>query len=116
MVGQSDTAGAKIELAGVLLHIGNQLLEVVGRDILVDNQELGHRHHHADGLEVLERVIRQLRIQRRVDGQRPAGCHEQGVAIWHSVLPQLGANDGASAGLVVNKETLPQRFGELLRQ
>ncbi len=52
-----------IELAGVGLGVGDQLLEVVGRHGRVGQQQLVEQHQLRDGREVLHRVVGQLGIE-----------------------------------------------------
>ena len=55
---------AKIDLARIGLGIGNQLLQILGRHLVVDQQ--GQRLHGStrNGSEVLERAVGQLAVER----------------------------------------------------
>jgi hypothetical protein len=53
-----------VELVGVGLHVSDELLEVLRREILARQDQDRRAGDQADGLEILRRMVGQLRIQR----------------------------------------------------
>ena len=107
-----DAAGARGgmgELAGTRFPERDELLHRPHRHCRV------HHHHHRRGaklghrLEVLGEAVRQVLVERRVDGVR-AGDHEQRVAVRRRVRRDIGADVGAGARPVFDHDLRAEAF------
>ena len=106
--------GAVIELAGIRLGRGDHLGDRICRErgIRQHHHRLAADHRHRD--EIAHRVIGQLGDQRRV-GDVGDVDERQRVPVGRRLRHQLGGDDRARAGAVLDHELLPERFGELRR-
>ena len=64
-----------------------------------------------DGREVLQGVVGQRLVQRRVGRVADVG-HEQGVAVGRGLGDDVGADDAARAAAVLDHHGLAEVFGE----
>jgi hypothetical protein len=77
-----------------------------------------HDHHQRrgvdqhDGLEILCRIVRQLRHQARHDGER-RGRHQQRVAVRRRLGDDVGPDHRAAAGAVVHHHRLAPQLAQL---
>jgi hypothetical protein len=67
-----------------------------------------------DRREVAQRVVAELRIERRVDRHRAGVGHPQRIAVGRRLGDELGADRAAGAGLVVDHDGLPERALQLV--
>jgi hypothetical protein len=68
------------DLVGVRLDVVHELLERIGLEVAAGDDRHRHLGHQADGLEVLEGLVRQVGVQRR--RRRHADVmHEHGVSV-----------------------------------
>ncbi len=98
-------ARTEVEGAGLLLGERHQFLEVLRRIFRRAADHELRRDHHRHRDEVLDRVERQLRVERRHAGHR-AGEHQQRVAVGRRFRDQVGAKIAAGAGPVVDDDRL----------
>jgi hypothetical protein len=83
-------------LPGVLLGVVDQFLKRLGRHIRVDDEHIVHVGDAADRLEALHRIVRQLRIESRVHGERADMAHDKGMTIRGG--PGNGSHPDGAAG------------------
>ena len=105
----------EIELAGIRLRVGDELLHRVHRQRRIDHEHVGNAGDQDDRREILDVVVRHLRVQARVDRVRAHGAHFQRVAVGRGLGDQLRADVAAGAGPVVDDDRLAPCVGELLR-
>ena len=105
MRGGAIALGGGGELAGIGFRIGDQLGDVLGRDLRVDHQRVRHPSHDDDRDE-LERVEPELRIEVLVDHQRRRRRGEQRVAVRLGLEHHLGADIAGCAGAVLDHDRL----------
>ncbi len=75
------TALAAIDhLAGIRLHVLDQFLDRIHRQVLAHDHEIGDRAENGDRHEILG-LVGQLLVQALVDGERRRCRHQQGVAV-----------------------------------
>lgn len=114
-VGRCTVAERRIrELARILLRIRDKLLQCAGRNTRVRGKDVCGARHEDDGLQVLERVIRQILHQRLIDGEAVGDADER-VAVGR-FRSDFHSDDGAGAGAILNDDLPPQRFGHILRE
>ena len=82
----------------------------------VHHQHVRHAGDERDRHEVLDRVVRHLRIERRVDRLRADRSHQQRVAVGRRLGDEVGAEVAAGAGLVLDDEGLAEGLAELGRE
>jgi len=92
--GRTDAGIGHVDLVLVGLHIGEQFLEVLGREVLARDQ--GHRTvvDQADRIEVANRIIGQLPVERRSRGMADM-VHKERVAV-RLCLGQTGRAERSS--------------------
>ena len=73
-------------------------------------------HRHADRREILDRVVREIAVQRRIDRDGAHGGEEQGIAVGLRLRHVLGRDRAAGAWPVVDDDGLSdqaaQPFGQ----
>lgn len=106
---------AQAHLAGIRLHVGDELLHVAGRHGGAHRQHQRPAAAHRDGGEVLEQVVGHLREGVRVLRHGRGGRIEQGVAVRQRARHLACGQHGAGAGLVVDDHAGAQHLAELLR-
>ena len=87
-----------------------------GRLRRVHHQHVRNAGDERDRHEVLDRVVRHLRIERRIDRLRADRSHQQRVAVGRRLGDEVGAEVAAGAGLVLDDEGLAERLAELRRE
>ena len=97
------------QFARFALREREQFLEVLGREVAVDHQHVLGGGHHADRCQVLQRVVRHLGRQRRVDRQRH-GLQADRVAVGRRLGDRIHTEVASRAGLVLDEH----RFAECL--
>ena len=99
-------AGAEGVLAGLGLELGGELAERIDAQPLVDQHHHGHQAEAGDRLEVLDRVVAQLLIQRGIAGVRHRRGGEHRVAVGLGAHHRFGGDDAVGAALVVDQHGL----------
>ena len=101
-------------LVGRGLDQRHELLHVCRGHVLVGQQDQAGAPGDADGLEALDRVVRQLGAHRGVHGEGGARTHQQCVAIGRRLGHGTRTDGGARPGAVVDDHALPQQVAHLL--
>ncbi|MNV61596.1 hypothetical protein D3C71_1541090 [compost metagenome] len=104
-----------VDLVALPSDVGDQLLHIGGLDVGADHQHVRHRGQQRDGREVLDRVVRNARIQRRVDAMRAGGGQQQRVAVRRGRGHLLGGDGAVGAALVLDDDALAQRLARFRR-
>ena len=107
-------ARAVVELSGAGLGQRYQLFHIAGIDRRMHHQNIGHARHPRHRREAFDGVIRQSRVERRIDSQRANMAHQQGVTVRRCLGRLVGTQAAASAGYVVDDDSLPPGFGQFL--
>ncbi len=89
-----------IELARIGLGVGEQLLHVLDRQVIVHDQRVGGLGHQRHRLHALDGIVRQLAVDGRCDGLAADGAQQQHRAIRLGTR-HLGGGDGAAAARLV---------------
>ena len=108
--------GRIVDAAGPVLREADQLRQICCRQRRIRDQELLQQHEHRDWREVALGVVRQLRIQVRVDGERGIGGEEHAVGVRWRFCDRIGGDDGVRAGPVLDHDGLCPGSGQLLRE
>ncbi len=104
------------EFFGVGLGMRDQLAQVIEGQVLARHQGVAVGHGQAHGLEVAQTVVRQIRIQARVQGQIGDRAHQEGVPVGCRLGDQLGAHQRAGAGAVFHHGPRTQSFAQAIGQ
>ena len=106
---RADAGMRHVELAGVCLHVGHELLEVLRRKILPGEDQDRGAGNHSDRLEIYRRVVSEVRVE--CDRSR-VGAH---VTRYESVAVRRRAHGagrfGCSGGAdnKIDDDLMPKR-------
>ena len=103
----AGAARAEVERAGLGFREGDELLQVLRRQRRLRDHHVRHRRDQAHRREVLHRVVVDLRVQRRADGERRRDQHD-GVAVGRRPRRRLGADVAAGAAAVLGHHRLAE--------
>ena len=96
-------AEPKIRFAGVLARAVAPARGPSGhRNVRMHRPTRPVRCDQGDRREVPDRIVRQLLVQRRVDGVRADGAHQQRVAVRRGLRNHVGADGAAGTAAVVD--------------
>ena len=109
---RADAGRGVIELARILLGVGDEFLERLERRSRIADQHLRHRGDDRDRHQVFFGVVRQLRLQRGVDGVVRRRQQDR-VAVRRRLGDGVGGDDTAGARLVFDHDRLAQIFSHL---
>ena len=112
---RGDDAGAVVELAGIGLGLGDQLLHGL-RAVGANDQQRGVLRGQRDRREVLKRVVGQILGGDRVHHQRDVHGDQQRVAVRRGLRDLLCADRGIAAGAVLDHDRLAPALGQLLAE
>ncbi len=110
-----DRAGAErgvVQLAGVGLRVGDEVLQVVDGDLLGDDDDLRSESAHGDAREILGCPV-QVLDHRRIGGVERRILHQQRVAVGLGLRDQRGCDVAVTAALVVDDYLLAELLGEM---
>src|SRR5262245_63783966 len=112
MRGRTDACYGEI---GVLAsaHKRDELLHALSGHRRMHHKHLGRSCSDDDRLEILHRVVGNLRIEAGVDPHRRTSNHQR-IAIRWRARRNSRTDIAASAGAVLDKKLLPKLLGELL--
>jgi hypothetical protein len=116
MRGRADAGHAVLHLLLIGLHVGLELLEGLGRQVL-----LGDQHHRvgaaeANRLEILLAVVGQRLVERDVDRERAHMGEAQRVSIGSGARDLGDADRAAGAADILNDHLLAQRLAHALAE
>lgn len=94
----------------VRADVGEQFMEVFGREVLAGEQRHGHVDDLAEILEVLQRIEAQLAVERR-RSSHPHVVDEQRVAVGPGARDTRGSDGAARADGVLDDHLLAERPG-----
>ena len=77
---------------------------------------VGRLDQRGDRGEVLDRVVAEARVERRIDGERAGIAEHQHMAVGRRLRHHVGGDDAAGARHVLDDERLAERRGEFLRE
>ncbi len=115
MVGRAVARRGVARLAFLGLQLGDQLgqrARLLGRDQQHHRHEAGQRHQ----LEILQRIVGKLVVERDVDAVRRGGAEQQRVTVGLRLGDLLGADRAAGAALVLDHDLLAELFRQRHRQ
>ncbi len=112
---RADAGRAVGELAGIGLGVGDQVGDRLHRQVVVDQEDRGHRERRRDRRQVLQRIERQ-RLQAGQDGDGGIARPHQRVAVGGGLGDLVGADGARIAGDVLDDHRLAPGLGEFLRE
>ncbi len=107
----SAARGGEIQLAGIRLGVGDQVLHVAYGERVVDHEKQRHADQQRDVREILDRVIGHLRNKTWQD-HVDRGIHQQRVAVRRRLGHELRTDHAAGAGAIFDHHRLAERFGQ----
>ena len=113
MRGRADTGVADGELSRLRSRQRREFLHGLRRHRVVDNKDDRHLDRKRDRREVAHRIVRQRRVEARIDGDRVAR-HQQRVAVGRRLDGTLDRDVAAAAGRILDHDRLAPACGELL--
>src|SRR6195256_4416518 len=102
----ADPERAEVELVRMLFGISDQLLEVLYRDALVQDQHLMGEGEIGDRLEILDRIVGQVLVERGIDRDAAAREQANGAAVRRRRLAGVGGDDRVRAGAAFDDEAM----------
>ena len=115
MHGRARTGGAIVQLAGILLGVGDELGDRLDRQLRADRQRAQQFTDPRDRLEIGDRIeidLAHVRHDREHTGRR----HQHGVAVRRGARDDRGADRAGRAALVVDHDGLLHPRGEAVGQ
>ena len=103
-----------VHLVAVGLHVVEEALQVVGREVLLGHDDDRRSGGKADGREVLGRIVFQVRVE---GGRGAVGAHmahHDGVAVRLRLRGAGDARGAAGAGDVLDHDLLAERAGHVV--
>jgi hypothetical protein len=105
--------GGPIEPAGSGLGERDHVGDALRLHRFVDEQEIGDERGQEDRLEILERVVRQIGVERWVH-RMSGGVIQDGIAVAFRLGHGRGSDGAAGSAAVVDDELHPPHLAELL--
>ncbi len=112
---RADAGMRRIDLVDIGLHVSDEFLEVLGRQILLRQDQDRRPGQQRDRLEILFRMIGKVRIERH---RRRMGAHmprDQRVAVIGGARGTGGGGGAAGADHVLDDDALAQRLRHVRR-
>ena len=106
MLAGSDAGIGELQGAGILLRRRDHVLGCAVGQVLGGDQRVGNVEHERDRHEVVERIVRQLLIEPRIEHDIAQPADEQRVAVGRRIDHGLGPDDGAGAGPILDHRAL----------
>ena len=97
-------------------HVGHELGEVLGRQVLLDDEHHGIGAAEADRIEVLQAVVGQRFVERDVDRQRAHVGEQQRVAVRRGLGGLVDTDRAAGAADIFDDELVAERLAHALPQ
>src|SRR5262249_37509138 len=102
---------------GELARLGacecDKFVHVLGRHVAMDHKDARREDHERDRGQVLDRIVRQLFVQARIDGNGGTG-HHQRVAVGRGLGGTLDRNIAASASRILDQDGFAPGLGKLV--
>ena len=114
MRGRADAAGAVIQLTGVRLHVGDELAEILHRQVVLRRDQHRRRGGVHDRREVGARVVGKVRVEPDACRLRAEIAHEQRVAVRRRAGDAGRRDRAAGAGHVLDDELLAERAAHVV--
>ena len=105
---RTDAANADRQFVRLRARQRDQFLEVLGRQISAPDQQARHPRDHGDRRKIGNRIVRQRRIKRGVDGVA-AEAHQQRIAVGRRFRDRSRGQIAARTGAVLDQDRLLQR-------
>ena len=112
--GRAGAGRAEVQLALVGLGIGNELLKVARRQVLVGHQHQRHLGDQDHRIEIGNRVVLRLGIERLVLGVRADGAEHELTTVLLALGDAAGAGHAPGAADVLDDHRLAQRLAHAL--
>ena len=106
MIGAARPGRAVLHLRLVGLRVGDELLKIVGREILARDQDKRLIRHQSHRREVGRRVIEWSLVKRLVLGVGPDIAEHELIAVWCCFCHAVGARHAAGAADVFDDDGL----------
>jgi len=116
MGGRTHAGRAVLQLRGVRLRIGDELLQVVGWKILAREQHHRLLGEQRDRREIGRRAVRELLVKRLVVGVGADAAEQEHVAVGRRFCHAVGADDAGGGADVLHDHLLAQALAELRRE
>ena len=110
----ADAGRAEVELAGLRLGQRDKLLQRLGLDLRIDDDQHRHVGDVGDGNERGLDVERHLRIEELIGREDAGRRHQQRVAVGRSLGDRIGADIAARARAVLDDDRLAERLRHLV--
>ena len=94
----------------------DELLHRLDRYRRMNDEDVRRVHRARHGREILQRIERQIAIERRIDRERGDRAHEDRVAVGRRFRGELRRDIARGAGTVVDDHLLAEPFAQLRRQ
>src|SRR5215831_14321364 len=101
------------ELARLRACECDKFVHVLGRHVAMDHKHARREDHERDRGQVLDRVVRQLFVQARIDGNGGTG-HHQRVTVGRGLCGTLDRNIAAGAGRILDQDGFAPGLGKLV--
>ena len=111
---RADAGVAVADRRALVLHVGDEVLEVRGRQRLLGDDRLRRVVDDADLREAFRRIVFQVRIERRRRRLRPHVADRDGVAVRRGLGGAGHAEAAAGAADVLDDEGLAERAAHVL--
>ena len=86
----------------------DELVERLRRHVGMDHQDGRQRDQRGDRREILDRVVAEVGVERGIDRHRAGIAEHQHVAVGRGLRHQVGGDDAARAGHVLDHERLAE--------
>lgn len=107
---RADAGMRRVHLLGVGLHVGHELVQVLGREILARQDQDRRACEQRDRLEILLGMIGELRIERHRGGVRAHVPGDQRIAVIGRARGARGRGGAAGADHVLDDDALSERL------
>ena len=101
-------------MPGLFLRQRDQVGDRAHRQRRVHAYDQGAGGDEADRGEILARVVADIAVERRIDGQRAGAAEPQRVAVGHALGDLAGGDAAACAATIFDHDLLAQRLAHFL--
>ena len=111
----ADAGRAELHLAFVCLDIGDELLEIVHRQVLAGNQDAWRFRYQSDRLEIGRGIVEWLLVEALVEGVGAGVADQEGVAVGRRLGHTLAAGHAGRRADVLHDDRLTEKLAHALR-